>query len=299
MRLPNSMLDSLAAALASAAGLYHSPGGTAVFVIPLAWGQVLIPLLVIGTVLLLRSRPTPPSRTLLPFLAMPVAYWAAIGVVSSSLRPQGSTRYQLLGVVLLILLYAHLASGVKVRRFAGVSILATFLAAAAANAGSLADSGAVIRRVSDQHRAELAAVELVHDRVDTNFVLEQPGISPSLPDDMLITAGQYFAAARAYGSPAFSLVQLQREPEQIRQAADVELVRALGLAPKVASAPTAPSGPPFSDRRYRCRCRAQGSLRALGSATARCYGGSIRSTAWLLDHPRGRPASHVDAFPLR
>jgi len=232
--LPNSMLDSIAAALAALTGQFPNPGtdaGAAVpltAVVPLGWGQALLAPLAIGTVLLLRRRRGPVPRWIWAALAMPLVYWAAIGAAA---RPPAATRYQLLSVIFLILLYAQLAAGIRPHPRGVAICLAAFGFAALANIGALNTFGGYFRANSDANRAELAALELIRDRVDPRFFVEGTGPVLWIPD-LLIPAGQYFAAADAHGSAAMSLARLRASPDVVRKSADMELIRALGLAPR-------------------------------------------------------------------
>ena len=235
LHLPNSILDSIAAALAAMTGLFGATGNDAPAILPLGWGQALLVPLVIGTVLLLRRR-GPVDRWIWAALAMPLVYWTAIGAVSSAARPPGATRYQLLSAILVILVYAQLAAGVRLSSRAVAVVLAAFGLAALANIGALVTFGQRFRANSDENRAELAALELIRERVDRRFPVESTGPTTSIPD-LLIPAGQYFAAADAHGSPAMSLARLRASPEYVRKAADAELIRALGLAPRPLSGP--------------------------------------------------------------
>ncbi len=231
LHLPNSIFDSIAATLAALTGLLSIPGNAAATVVPLGWGQALLAPLVIGTVLLLRRRGRPVARWIWAALAMPLVYWVAIG---ASARPPTSARYQLLSAIFLILLYAQLASGIRLRHRAMAICLAAFGLAALVNIGALDTFGGYFRANSDANRAELAALELIRERVDPRFLVEGTGPPTSIPD-LLIPAGQYFAAAHAHGSPAMSLARLRASPDYVRQAADAELIQALGLAPRAPS----------------------------------------------------------------
>ncbi len=235
VHLPSSMLDSIAAALAAMTGLFRVAGEDAPSVIPLGWGQVLLVALVFGTALLLRRRRMPVGRWIWVMLAMPLVYWAAVGAVTSAARPPPAARYQLLSVIFLVLVYAQLAAGTRIAPRAVAVVLAVFGLGALANVGALATFGQRFRANSEENRAELAALELVRGRVDPSFSVE-PTAGTSIPD-LLIPAGQYFAAADAHGSPAMSLARLRASPDYVRRAADAELIRALGLGPR------APSGP--------------------------------------------------------
>ncbi len=83
-------------------------------------------------------------------------------------------------------------------------------------------------------------LELSRERVDPNLAVEDSTTAHSHPD-MLFPAWAYFEARDDFGSPAFSLDQLEGAGAQAREAADQELVRALALSAD--PAPSAEMGP--------------------------------------------------------
>jgi hypothetical protein len=90
------------------------------------------------------------------------------------------------------------------------------------------------------NRAELAALELVRNTVTPEYRPEA-SVHPLVRGHFLtgIVAQPYFAAIDDYGSPAYSIAELQGAPPEPRQAADLLLAEATGLraAPAPGRAP--------------------------------------------------------------
>src|SRR5207244_5239511 len=75
-------------------------------------------------------------------------------------------------------------------------------------------------------RAQLTAVEIARDRVAPNFV---PSTGPG-GFEQGIVAGPYLDSEARNGSPAFTVGDLEAEPEDVRALADATLVAALRIA---------------------------------------------------------------------
>jgi hypothetical protein len=81
-----------------------------------------------------------------------------------------------------------------------------------------------------QVRAELTALDLAGPRVEPGFVAEDPLARPPIPFTHAgLSAAQYFATKRAFGSPAFGPEELLSQPIVDRDIADIVLARALRL----------------------------------------------------------------------
>ncbi len=234
LHLPNSMLDSAAAVLSAASGLF---GTKAESVVPLEWGRVLVPLVAAGALVAVRwRRGTTINGWLWVYGAMPLAYWAAVGAVAESARPPEAARYQLLATIFLVLLFAQLFEGVRPSPRAIIGVLAVSFLALLPNLDALRDFGAFYRANSEENRAELTALEIARDQAVPGLVIEAGGITSGLLADMVIPASEYYAAADAHGTPAMTLEELKDSSESVRQAADRELILAEGIRPRPASA---------------------------------------------------------------
>jgi hypothetical protein len=88
-----------------------------------------------------------------------------------------------------------------------------------ANGFALRDSARGIRAASDEALGRYSAFELERSRIDPAFT----------PNVFLPTAGNYFAAADAYGRVGLGPDALDEASESVREAADRTLKSALGL----------------------------------------------------------------------
>jgi len=78
-------------------------------------------------------------------------------------------------------------------------------------------------------RGNLTALEIARDTVDPAFFLEEEFADTGFDH---IDAGSYFSAVEAYGSPAYTIEELQGSSEAARFAADKVLLNALRVAPE-------------------------------------------------------------------
>jgi hypothetical protein len=229
--LPNSMLDSAGGGLATLTGL------------TLDWRYSLVVVALAGAILLFRLHR---GRSLNPWiwvvLAMPLVYWGLIGAVASPARPPLTDRYQTVSVVLLLLLFAQLAAGLRASPRVTAAVLALFAVFALGNLGNLRSAGQLYRANSDEDRAELTVLELDRSRVGPDFPIEALDQPHNIVTDLIISASDYFNATKAYGSPAYSLEELQTKPVHVRDAADVQFVRVLGIVPQPADGPVPVGG---------------------------------------------------------
>lgn len=213
--------------LRSAAGAAGALGG-----LSLDNGRYLVgALVVLVAAKLLRDRGASPRFAAV--LALPVAFWGLTALSRAQLNEPGASRYLYPGAVFLLLVLAELA---RDRAYAPFAIVLVVAAAAYAVHGNLdqLDAGASGLRDTSVHvRADLAALELAQGKVDPSF-RPDPNRSPDL------TAGPYFEAIDALGSPAESLAALRRQPEEVRSTADGVLLDALRVA---LGPPAVPRGP--------------------------------------------------------
>jgi hypothetical protein len=152
------------------------------------------------------------------------------------------SRYVYPDCVLVALFVVELARGVKPSRTAQLGLAVLALAAIIANVGVLRTAGAYLRQIGAETNADVAALDLGQGSVPPGYVAEQ------LPDHQFvpITAGGYFAAKRALGTPADSIAALAHGQSAARTTADQELIgeRAIVLSPgpsRAAAGGTAPA----------------------------------------------------------
>jgi hypothetical protein len=234
--IPNYVAESLAVVATALAGLnYEFELGAARFDFGAGgpgWGPVLALLAVVALALRVRRGSLPAS--LWASLGIVLTYWTLGALVTGEVFGRGpdSVRYVYTGAIGVLLVATDAARSI---RFSTLGIAALFAAAAfslATNIALLRDAAAHFRNdYAAPARAQFAMLELARDTVDPAFdpaAAVPPDVSPvSSP------AGTYFEVVDRYGSPAFSLRELERQSESVRQDADRILASAhgVGLAP--------------------------------------------------------------------
>ncbi len=214
-------VESAAGALSSLAGLAGS--GVPEGLDPLAWGRPLGVAAAIGLVWALTRR-RPVSPRVLGLLAAVVAFWVLTGLRRAMISPPDASRYVYVGALFILLIAAELGRGIRVTGSRAVVLAVIVAAIVLTNAGTLRDAGRFLRSQADLARGDLAALEIVRDRVGADYLAAS---FPGVPF-VVIHAGPYYSAADAYGSPAYAPDDLLRAPEGARLTADAELIRAHG-----------------------------------------------------------------------
>jgi hypothetical protein len=235
---PAAIVNGASAAAAAIFGVFRSPGAQSAAApdLGIAFGIGTPIALALGALLVWRliSGPKPSPRTW-ALLAALLALWSLLALTISPARLPQASRYVYPGVVLVLLLAAELCAGIRLTRGIGIGVAAVLAVSLVANVDEMRVAGGYFRAETSYNRAELAALELVRDRVPADFGIE--GQSPTLlpHGDMLIAAGPYFSAADKYGSPAYSPSQLAAAGPAQRAAADELLGRGLAIAAVPAS----------------------------------------------------------------
>jgi hypothetical protein len=226
--LPSYVVNGLATSLGSLLGLGANLGDYQTS--PLDWGRPLLVLAVLLGAWRIRGLGRP-SHRLLAVLALLLGFWSLTALNASPLAPPTAGRYQYIGVILLVLVAAELAVGLRAGRWAIVGILAVAGAAALSNVYQLRSFAHTLQGFSEQERGGLAALEIDRGQVDPGFQLTEQNSGVDYLG--LLDAGSYLSAVDAYGSPAYSIAQLASAPEVARVAADKVFAAALspGLAP--------------------------------------------------------------------
>ena len=233
----SGMADQLAAICAAITGLFRVPGSAELpelIGIRPEWGYPLAVVLA-GLVALHVGRGVRSIR----FWAVAgilLAYLALVAVGLSPARAPNASRYVYMGGILALLLVAELGRDIRWTTPLGLLAAAFFGLSLMANVAELRAGGRLFEAEGATNRATLAALELSRERVDPNLAVEDSSTAHSHPD-MLFPAWAYFRASDEFGSPAFSLDQLAGAGGQAREAADQELVRALGISAEPTPSP--------------------------------------------------------------
>jgi hypothetical protein len=227
LRMPGFIANSAGSAfsaltgLGGQVGLGRPPGGTF-----LSWGP---PLLVLGVALALwriaRLRRVPPR--VLSLLVIAVSFWGFTAITRGFISAPYTSRYLYFGVLLILMVAAELARGLVVPLRAQVLLGLLALGVVVANVGALRDAARDLRTQAQLTRAQLGALEIGRPLVKPDFVANA---------FFEIDAGSYFAAERAWGTPAPSPAALAAAPEYARKEADLQLIRIHRIAPQASSA---------------------------------------------------------------
>lgn len=151
-------------------------------------------------------------------------------------------RYIYPGAVLLLTTLGVSLSGWRLqgpsRRVAMGAGAVVFATALVVNAVQLHKEADGLQLASEYLRAKLGALELAEAYVEPTFQLEEPAVSPLVTrQPFKLEASEYFRVIDDFDSPAFEPGEIAQSPEPVRQAADLELIRALGIASGPAGGP--------------------------------------------------------------
>jgi hypothetical protein len=233
---PLFVLDSFGSAIAALLGLatpvegIASPGG-------LDWGRplaVLFGALAIWRVYTLERIP----RSFWVVLTIGLSFWILGGLDLKPGRVPWASRYQLLGVVFVLLVAAELLRGVRLERRLLPVVLAAVAAAVASNGLFMHEAYKSYLSSTEIVRGNLTALEISRNTVDPAFFLEEEFADTSFDH---IDAGSYFAAVDEFGSPAYTIEELEAAPAPARFAADKVLLNALRVVVEPIASSAVPS----------------------------------------------------------
>jgi hypothetical protein len=208
----------------------------------------LVPLIVLGLIPFvaavgLRKRSRMPLGA--PFwstLMVLISFWLLTAASNAPGRSPWASRYQYVGGVLLLMVLASLASGIRVRGVAILTALAIGGLAAIANLRVLHDEYGKRADLATRERGALAGFEVGGASADPGFTAgpQNTDIIPLYS----VSVGPYLSAIHAFGSPAYSASELLEAPEDARVAADQLLAQAEELRLTAVDHPPPAGGPP-------------------------------------------------------
>jgi hypothetical protein len=214
--------EAAAAGVTSVLGLATNDGSSSDQA-HLIWGKIVV-LLLAALVGFRIKRDRKISRGLAVVLVLAFGFWILAGLNRSDERFPTSSRYQYPSALFLLLVLGETLRGSRLPRPA--LVVATAVAVAAAVGGvslMVREHDERWRPAADAIRSSLAAVELGQSSVRPDFPV-------TFAPNPTVSAARYLAAADAYGSPAYSELQLVERPEPERAGADLTMAQALGLA---------------------------------------------------------------------
>jgi hypothetical protein len=168
-----------------------------------------------------------PSPRLLGASALLLGFWFLAALNTNPFAPATAGRYQYIGIILMAMVAAELAAGLRVRRYATVALVLVGAAAAMVNGVRLRDAANGLANIAQQERGGLAALELARGSVAPDFELTEQNSGVDYLG--LLDAGPYFSAIDDYGSPAYTAAELASAPESARVAADKVAAAAFGV----------------------------------------------------------------------
>jgi len=178
-------------------------------------------------------------RSLWVVLAVVLGFWVLGGFAVKPGRVPWASRYQLPGAMMVLLVATELLRGVKLDRRVLLPALAVLAVALAGNTLMLRQTYSSYLHTSQIIQADLAAMEIARDTVEPGFFLNEEFADTGFA---YIDAGSYLSAVDAFGSPSYTIGELEASPEAARFAADKVLLNAL----RVALEPVAPAAVPAS-----------------------------------------------------
>ncbi len=222
---PLFVLDSFGSAIAALLGLatpvegIASPAG-------LDWGRPLA--VALGGLALWRAyRIERIPRSFWVVLTIGLAFWILGGFDLKPGRVPWASRYQLLGGIFVLLVGAELLRGVQLTRRLLGPALVVVAASVASNSLFLHEAYESYASSTEIVRGNLTALEIARNTVDPTFFLDEEFADTGFDH---IDAGSYFAAVDDFGSPAYTVAELQASGEPARFAADKVLLNALRIA---------------------------------------------------------------------
>jgi hypothetical protein len=222
--IPNYIADAASSVLGALAGLNYAfqPSSSGAFATGSEYGALLATLAFAALVLRLR-RVGIRSPFLWALISVLLVYWVVLGLAYSPGRDPTTVREVYGAGVLILLIGAEAARGVRLSpAWIGPMYLITLLALAG-NVSRLREGERYYRSYATSLRAQLTAIELARGHVSPSFSLGSNHFNE------YITAGPYLAAVDRNGSPAYPLAELLRQPGRVRHDADSTLVAALGI----------------------------------------------------------------------
>ena len=233
--VPRFVADSAAAAVGGLAGA-TAPRPTSLVTMSgelLTWGR---PLAVVALALIIWRliRVWPPSPRVVTLATMLGAFWVLTAFTRASIiggSQAWQSRYVYVAALLLVLLAVELLRGISVSRPVALLIGAGVAVAVVLNVANFRNAAFDLRATAKITRADLGALEIGRPLAAPDYVLRGLPGSPFLA----IRADAYFAAAKAFGTPASTPTQIAADPDGARLVADQELIHIHAIAPHPAS----------------------------------------------------------------
>jgi hypothetical protein len=232
--VPGNLVQTFAGGAAGIVGLTNAtaldPVGST-----LTFGAPLVVLLALASIrATARGRFTGRAASLIVVLVV----FSALTTLGRAFETPLVSRYIYPDCVLIALFVVELARGARPTRVAQLALGLVALLAVIANIGVLRSGGQYLKVVGAGTNADMAAIDLGRGSIPAGYVATQ------LPDYpfVSITAGTYYAARDAMGTPADSVAELAHAPAGAQTLADNELVGERSILLSSGTSPLSPAG---------------------------------------------------------
>ena len=233
------------------------------------WTALVVVAVVVAVLRLARLDRIPPR--VLALLAMVVSFWALTAVTRGFLSAPYTSRYLYVGALFFVLVGVELFQGVRVPWRIGVVLAVAVGCVVVSNVRAYQDGGRYLQAEAITTRARLAALDIARAHV-------RPDYSPN--PIFGIHAGTYFAAERAWGTPAFTTAGVLAASPTARSLVDGLLSNIYGLTVRV----PAPSGGTTT---------AAPQVDASAGGSVRRHGGCVTFTPSGVTRGTGSPSLEV------
>jgi hypothetical protein len=215
---PNFVATGLAATFGGLAGLGGTTGQDGPGNLMTFGPTLLVAGLTLAAWRLTRLRGIHPRAVVLA--SMLLSFWVITALTRSGSGNPYSSRYLYVSALLVILLAVELARGARPAWWLEAAVVVLGAAAVLSNIGVIRDEARTLRLQAQATKADLGALQVGRPVISRGYLAtEMPGYP-----FVQLTAGGYFALARALGTPAASPAAILADPEPVRAAVDRELI---------------------------------------------------------------------------
>jgi hypothetical protein len=222
---PAFIVNSVAVSVGSVTGL----GTEANLIVDVSWGRLFLFALVVAIGLWVRARRPRIDRGLWPVLAVALVNWILAALNAFAGREPTTSRYQYAGAIFILAILACLLVDLRPTRNWLIAAAVLVVLAIGPNLVVLHEASKNYKREAVITRSDTAAIEIASETVKPEFELgpEVAGTAALVN----VYAAPYLQAVAEYGSPAYSVEELNAAGEEGRRQADIVLAQALGLKP--------------------------------------------------------------------
>ena len=220
---PSWAFQSLSSALGALAGFDYSFGNATFDAGPTL---AVLALIAVGW----RFQRGPVPKMLWAVLAIVLSLWLMGAVSKDLLRTPDSARYLYPGALVVLIVGAWAAAGLRWRRPALIALFILAATGAITNIALLRDNGGLNRVEAAQQRAILAGIEIAGPNANPSFVPDNALQEIKFSLTSRHPAGAYLDAVERYGSIGYSPEEVRGLAELPSELTDQTLAGALGLS---------------------------------------------------------------------